>query len=198
MFKVVGFVRTRAFRVLWTLEEMDLPYEYLPFRPQSGDTLNLVPNGKVPALIEGENTVTDSVAIMTYLADRFGKLTAPAGSWDRAHQDSMIQFLVDEFDACLWTAARHSFVLPEDKRVPEIKESLKWEFERSQKEFARRLGDSPFVMGSEMTIADILATHCGTWARNAKFSITEPKFSDYIDRMTARPAWKRVAALAEA
>jgi glutathione S-transferase len=196
MFKVVGFVRTRAFRVLWALEEMGLDYEYLPFRPQSDDTRGLVPNGKVPALIDGDHTITDSVAIITYLADRFGKLTAPAGTIERAHQDGMMQFLNDEFDACLWTAARHSFILPEDKRMPEIKESLKWEFERSQKEFVRRLGDNPFAMGKFMTIADILATHCGTWARNANFPITESAYADYIERMTSRPAWKKVAELA--
>jgi len=196
MFKVVGTVRTRSFRVLWALEEMDIPHEHLAYLPRTDDTRQIVPNGKVPALIEGDEVITDSVAIMTYLADKFGKLTAQAGALARAHQDSMTQFLNDEFDACLWTAARHSFILPEDKRVPAVKETLKWEFARSQKEFVRRLGDGPFVMGDHMTIADILATHCGTWARNAKFEISEPAFADYIKRMTQRPAWKKVAAMA--
>jgi glutathione S-transferase len=81
----------------------------------------------VPVLVAEGVPITDSVAIMTFLADRHGKLTFPAGTLDRARQDSLTQFIIDEFDALLWTAAKHSFILPEEHRVPEIKESLKWE-----------------------------------------------------------------------
>jgi len=68
---------------------------------------------------------------------------------------------------------------------------LKWEFARSQKRFVARLGDGPFLMGDTMTIADILAAHCGRWAANAKFDISEPKFADYVARLVARPAFRR-------
>ena len=49
----------------------------------------------------------------------------------RARQDSVVHMLLDEFDAVLWTSARHSFILPEERRLPEIKDSLKWEFATS-------------------------------------------------------------------
>ena len=42
-------------------------------------------------------------------------------------------------DAVLWTAARHSFVLPEEHRVPEIKGPLRWEFARTCTRLAERL-----------------------------------------------------------
>ena len=196
MYKAVGTVRSRTFRVLWMLEELGVPYDHIAEGPRSETVRKLNPLGKVPVLIEGEEVIPDSVAIITYLADKHGQFTAPAGTLARAHQDAMTQFLCDEFDACLWSAARHSFILPEELRVPAIKEALRWEFARSQKELVRRMGDAPFVMGEAFTIADIMATHCGTWARNAKFEISEPKYEDYINRMTARPAWKRVTKLA--
>ncbi len=192
MLTVVGHKKSRTFRVLWALEEMQINYEFSQHSPRSSEVVALNPLGKVPVLLDGEAAITDSTAIITYLADKFGKLTAPAGTIERAHQDAMTQFLLDEFDACLWMAARHSFVLPEDRRMPEIKASLRWEFSRSQKEFVRRLGDGPFAVGAQMTIADIIATHCGTWAHNAKFDISEPAFEDYIDRMIAREAWQKV------
>jgi hypothetical protein len=45
-------------------------------------------------------------------------------------------------------AARHSFVLPEDKRMPDIKDSLRWEFERAQDQFFPRMAeDGPYLMG---------------------------------------------------
>ena len=100
--------------------------------------------------------------------------------------------ILDEFDAILWTAARHSFVLPEEHRVPAIKESLQWEFARSQGALVARMAeDGPFLMGETMTIADILLAHCGGWAINAKFPITEPRLKDHIAMMRDRPAFHR-------
>lgn len=189
MFELFGSPKTRTFRVTWMLEELGADYAYHPHPPRSEEILRLNPQGKVPLLKVGDDVISDSTAILTYLADSSGRLTWPAGTLGRARQDSMLNFLLDEFDACLWTAARNSFILPEDRRVPEIKPTLRWEFSRSQTEFARRLGDGPFVMGETMTIADIVATHCGTWAMNAKFDITEPAYASYIERMTARPAY---------
>lgn len=135
-----------------------------------------------------------STAIIQYLADKHGKLTHPAGTLDRARQDSLTQFLLDEFDAALWMAARHSFVLPEALRHAAIKNTLRWEFERSQKTLVHRMGEGPFLMGETMTVPDIILTHCGTWALAAKFPIVEHRLTDYLDRMRQRPAYRRAMA----
>ena len=189
MYTVIGSVASRAFRVLWMLEELGLSYEHIPAKPQSDEVKAHSPAGKIPVFLDGETALTDSVAIMTYLADKHGALTAPAGTLARAQQDAMTQRIADEFDACLWTAARHSFVLPEDKRVPDVKDSLRWEFARSEARLVRDMGDRPFLMGDEITVPDILLGHCLGWAIMAKFSISEPVLSDYLDRLKARPAY---------
>jgi glutathione S-transferase len=121
MYTVTGSPMSRTFRVIWALEEMGLPYELNPASPQSPEVLALNASGKVPVLQEDGEILTDSTAIITYLADKHGKLTAPAGTLARARQDAMTQLCLDELDAVLWTAARHSFALPKDQRVPEIK-----------------------------------------------------------------------------
>lgn len=189
MLKVIGSVRSRGFRVLWMLEEIGMPYDHIVAGPRSPEALEVNSSGKVPVMVEDGTVITDSTAILTYLADKTGKLTFPAGTLERAKQDALTHFLLDEFDAALWMAARHTFVLPEEMRLPEIKTSLRWEFERSQSKLAERLHDGPFLMGDTMTIADIIATHCGNWAQNAKFPVTAPAFIDYLDRMRARPAF---------
>ncbi len=192
MYKVVGSAKSRTIRVLWLLQEMSIEYEHIDVGARSEQALALSPNGKIPALIEGDHTYTDSMAILTYLADKHAQFTYPAGTPERARQDGHTHFLLDEFDACLWMAARHSFVLPEDQRVAAIKDSLKWEFARSCERLTERLGTGPFLMGDTMTIADILAAHCGRWARNAGFEIGPPALNDYLDRLLARPAFRRV------
>ena len=80
MYKIVGFPRTRAMRVMWLLEELGEPYQIDPALPQSEDARSLNPSGKVPILIDGEAAITDSVAICTYLADKHGQFTFPAGT----------------------------------------------------------------------------------------------------------------------
>ncbi|WP_102109112.1 glutathione S-transferase family protein [Oceaniglobus roseus] len=195
MYRLVGTVKSRAFRVLWLLEELGLPYEHVGAGPQSDEVRALNPSGKVPVLIAEGEAVTDSTAILTYLADCHGAFTHPAGTLARARQDSLTQMVLDELDSCLWTAARHSFVLPEALRVPAVKESLRYEFARSVAALSARLGDGPFLTGEAMTVPDIVAVHCGTWAVNAKFPVEDARFLAYLERMKSRPAWQRAAAM---
>lgn len=191
MYTVIGTVGSRAARVLWMLEELGLGYEHVPAPPQSEGVTAFNPAGKVPVLIEDGTPITDSTAIIQYLADKHGRLTHPAGTLARARQDSLTQFLLDEFDANLWMAARHGFVLPGELRQSAIKNTLRWEFERSQKTLMHRMGDGPFLMGDRMTVPDIILTHCGYWALSARFPIVEHRLTDYLKMMHARPAYRR-------
>ncbi len=193
MYKVIGKVATRTFRVLWTLEEIGQPYELIGAGPHSPEVLAVSPSGKVPVLVDGDAAITDSTAIITYLADKHGALTFPAGTIERAQQDALTHAILDEMDAVLWTGARHVFALPEDKRVPEVRDSLKWEFERNLTRLADRL-EGPFLMGETMTIADILCVHCMNWATSAKFPVDNDKMQDYAKMMRERDGYKRVRA----
>lgn len=193
MYKVIGKVQTRTLRVLWMLEEIGQPYELIPAYPRSDEVMALNPSGKVPVLVDGDATLLDSTAIITYLADKHGQLTYPAGTIERAQQDALTHAILDELDAVLWTAARHSFSLPEDKRVPEVKPSLKWEFANNLNRLADRL-EGPFLMGDKMTIADIICAHCLNWAFGAKFPVENQKMLDYGKAMRARDAFGRAQA----
>ncbi|MCD9147272.1 glutathione S-transferase family protein [Pseudophaeobacter flagellatus] len=195
MYTLIGLPKTRSFRVLWALEELGLEYDLNPAQPHSPDVLALNASGKVPVLQEGDAVLTDSTAILTYLADKHGQLTAPAGTLQRGQQDAMTQRYLDELDSVLWTAARHSFILPEDQRVAEIKPSLKLEFSNNLNRIAQQI-KGPFVMGDTFTIADIILTHCLTWALSAKFNIESQVMLDYCKAMQERPAYQRAAALA--
>lgn len=191
MYTVIGTVQSRALRVLWMLEELGQSYEHVVAAPRSEGVVAFNPAGKVPVLIVDGTPITDSTAIIQYLADRHGALTHPAGTLERARQDSLTQFLLDEFDAALWMAARHSFILPEELRMSGIKNTLRWEFERSQHTLMQRIGEGAFVMGEMMTVPDIILTHCLTWALSAKFPIVEHRLTEYLDRMRTRPALGR-------
>ena len=194
MLTLVGTPKSRAFRPLWLLEELGLPYKHLAAGPQSPEARAHNPTGKVPTLIENGHSLTDSTAILTYLADKHGQFTAEAGTPARAQQDSLTHFLLDELDAPLWVAARHSFVLPPEHRLPAIKDSLRFEFNQSLTRLAARLR-GPYLMGEAFTLPDIIASHCLRWGAAIKFATPEGSLADYLARTTARPAFQRTAAL---
>jgi glutathione S-transferase len=195
MYTVIGTVKSRGFRVMWMLEEMGEAYTHVPAGPRSEEAMKYNALGKIPALVDGDEVLTDSVAIMTYLGDKHGALTAPAGTPARARQDAMMLWLIDEFDAVLWTYAKHAFVFPEDRRVPEIKDALKAEFERSAAVLSNRL-EGPFLMGDEMTIVDIMAVHCLNWSIGAKFPRVDDKLNLWAKGLRERPAFQAVQSKA--
>jgi len=133
MYTVLGSTRNRTLRVIWTLEELGLPYNQIAEMPGSRDAKVYSKTGKVPALILDGEVFTDSIAIIYFLSDLHNGLTFPTGSLDRLRMDGHINFLLEEFDSLLWVAAKNSFINPPTHRVEAVKPVLKWEFERSLK-----------------------------------------------------------------
>ena len=75
MLTVIGPKGGRVFRVVWALEELGLPYQHEVARPHSEGMYSVNPLGQAPALRDGSAVLTDSLAILNYLADRAGRLT---------------------------------------------------------------------------------------------------------------------------
>lgn len=195
-YELHGSPRSRAFRVIWMLEELGVDYTHLNTQPRSPEILALNPLGKVPVLKFGDTAITDSTAILTYLADAHGALTFPAGTLERAQQDSHTQFILDEIDSLIWQVARHSFGLPEELRVPAVKDSARQEFLISTDRLSARLQKSggPFLMGDTMTIADIIAVHCLGWSMVAKFPKLPDELQAYLKSLRSRDAYQRAQA----
>lgn len=196
MYVVYGSVRTRALRVLWALEELNLDYDFVHAGPRSEAARALNPSGKIPIMTVEGATLTDSVAIVQFLADRHGGITHPAGTIQRALQDGVTQFACDELDAPLWLAARHAFVLPESERLAGVRASAEAEFSRALAELDRRLGDAMFLAGADFTVADLLVAHCLGWAEAATFPQPVGRLAAYAKRVRGRPALERAMARA--
>lgn len=197
MYKVYGRIQSRASRVIWLLEELGQEYEFIDVGPHDPQVLALNPSGKIPVLTDGDAVLTDSCAIMSYLADKHGDLTYPAGTKERAEQDSLFHAMIDEFDAVLWVATRHQFFLPDDVKVPAIADAAKWEFDRNFQRMGERF-KGPFLQGDKITIADLLCAHCMTWAKNFGFPMNSDTLKAYGKELRARPAFQRMGALAKA
>ncbi len=193
MYKVIGATQTRTFRVTWALEELGQSYEQIICAPQSDVARSHNPLGKIPALVDGDATLTDSTAIVTYLADKHNGLTAPAGTPARGMQDAMTQWVIDEMDALLWSHAKHTRVLPADQRVAVVGPAVQEEYAHSLTQLHEHLGEKPYLMGEELTIPDILASHCLGWGVFAGFPALSERLKAYSKRTRARTAYKAAA-----
>jgi glutathione S-transferase len=79
----------RSFRALWALEELGLPYELhlLPFPPRvrAPEYLQVNPLGTIPFLTDGAAAMSESAAIVQYLATRYGAGELAVGVEDPAY-----------------------------------------------------------------------------------------------------------------
>lgn len=190
MYEVIGKTPSRATRVIWMLEEIGEPYQHIKERSHSDLVKSLNPSGKIPLLrVDGE-VISDSTAIMTYLGDKHGKLTFPAGTIRRGQQDAMTQRILDEVDSILWMAMRHAAFLPEEHRAPDVQPSLRWEFAKSIKVLASQF-EGPFLMGEEMTIPDIILVNCLNWGHATGFPLEHENLLAYSKAVRGRDAFKR-------
>lgn len=171
------------------LEELGVDYEVDPAGPHSETMLAANPSGKVPALLTDGEVIIDSTAICQFLTDRHGKFTFPAGSIQRAQQDSWTQFALDDVDSVLWFNAKNTFVLPEELRSETARKACRYEFDKAMNVMETRLGDKTYVMGDNFTMPDLLLGHCAGWAVNgADWTIAPKPVADYVERVRSRPA----------
>lgn len=186
-------------RCVWALEEAGATYEYQRIWMMKGEgqspafkTIN--PAGKIPVLTEGELTLSESAAIVMFVADRYPDAPLmPAEAAQRAEVFRWIFYAVTEVEPHLWAIAQHRFALPEDKRVPALEPTCTWQLERAFRPIEQLLVERPFIAGATFSAADILVTHCLTWALSAKLSGVGPASLAYIERMRQRPAFVRAA-----
>ncbi len=121
--KLYGFPPTRSIRVLWTLRELDVEFEFVNVDPTKGELrrpefLAVNPAGKLPVLVDGDFILTESVAIVLYLAEKYPeKGLLPSGLRARAEVNRWLLFSATELEQPLWRIARHTSVYPPEKRL---------------------------------------------------------------------------------
>jgi len=200
---VHGIGPSRSTRVLWTLEEVGADYDYAPIDFSSGGLTSpaytaLNPGAKVPTLVHGDFVLTESAAICTYIADQHpeaGLIPEPR-TRARAQHDQWASFVITELEQALWTKAKHTFVLPEALRVPEVVPTAEKEFFKAAAVLAKALADGrPYLLGESFQVVDILAGHTLAWAtRGAGLTLDDEIITAYAGRTLGRPALARAAA----
>ncbi|MFT5172670.1 MAG: glutathione S-transferase [Gammaproteobacteria bacterium] len=198
-----GVGTSRAIRGHWALHELQLDYRIEPVRTRTGDTQTPVfsrlnTRQKIPVLCDGEITITESAAIVTYLAEQYGApdtLYMPTLTAQRARYYEWMSFVCMELDATsLYVLRRHEGLPQIYGSAPVASDAARAYFTRMIDSAADWLNpNQPYLLGDHFCGVDILMTTCLTWAVNYRLAL--PKvFSAYMERLISRPAYVRALA----
>jgi glutathione S-transferase len=201
MLKVYGFSRVNAFahgntrdlRVFWALEEMGLPHEIVgmdhPNHDLDRDDFRAKnPFGQIPVIDDDGVVVTESGAILLYLARKSGKLIPR----DLAGEAQVLRWSIAALTTVEVPVLTSWFVgISDGKGTKPHDALLKWADMRL-KQLDGWLAGRTFVATDDFTVADILMTHVLSAGSTDKALLKDyTHVRDYLARCTDRPAWKR-------
>jgi glutathione S-transferase len=186
------FGPTRSIRARWTLQELDVPFNAITVNLMAGDNrkpefLKLNPAGKLPVLVDGDMVLTESIAIVLYLAEKYpDRGLLPTDLRERAELDRWLLFTVTELEQPLWRMARHTTLYPESDRLPADVKLASREFLSMVAILERHMQDRQFVVSHRVTVADFVVAYTLDWANEVELLGDSPNLVAYMNRMYAR------------
>jgi glutathione S-transferase len=195
MITIYNFPRgARGIRVMWLCEEMGVPYEVEKITfPVSEAYRDKNPLGSVPFLEDDGVAINESVAMLFYVAQKYGPTPLLPGKDDPrlARVLQMTVFSEATFGAGMNTLMAAHFGAPEgDKRNWSVV-GLEGRSAEALNFVERVLADNPYLAGVEPSLADLaITTSLGVWQGALGKPVSE-KLKAYRDRLSARPAYQR-------
>jgi glutathione S-transferase len=192
--KLYEFPPTRSIRVRWTLQELGVDFEAVRVNLAAGEHrkpefLAINPAGKLPVLVDGDLVLTESVAIVVHLADKYPeKRFLPADPRGRAEAMRWLLFTATELEQPLWRITRHTVLYPEAKRLPGDVALARAEFTAKAQVGDRHMVVREFVVGDSVTVADFVLGYTLDWAQLVGLLDGLPRLEGYMERMYDRPA----------
>ncbi len=198
---IFGRPPTRALRVIWMLEEMGLSYETRPvdFRTAARDAEFMAANpaGLIPAMVDGEVAMAESVAMIEYLASRYGPTPLAPGP-DAANYPLYLQFLhFGEASLCgpLNVVVATRFGAPEEHKQNWGAQAAADMCIRRSALAVSQLARTPYLAGQDFTAADISVGYglhvMGVLGLGDRL---DASLKDYLGRVSERPAFQRALA----
>lgn len=196
MIRLYGITQSRAFRPLWMLHELGLPFEHLKLdfhgdALQAPDYLALNPNGRIPTLVDGDLVLWESMAINLYLARRYGM---ECGLWpDEVAGEALAWqwsfWVMTEVERALLSVLMHTRVLPAEKRDAERARREAGILRQPFAVLDRKLAGREYLAAGRFTVADLNVAAVLSWAKPARIGLDEyPHMSAWLERCLERPA----------
>ncbi len=195
---ITVFGEGRGFRVVWLLEEMGLPYrlrdvDLLAGVETDAEFLAINPAGFIPALVDGDVVMVESIAILEYLLARYGPTPLAPSARDAAFP-AYQQFLhLGEagLAASVYFVSGARNIAPEGERNNWSARQAMAVFTTRLTLVTSRLASAPYMAGEAFTAADISVGYALEMARkNIGFAFGAAELS-YMARLREREGYRR-------
>ncbi len=197
--KLYGTPVSRALRSIWAAEEVGVDYELIPTsyleESKTPDYLAINPNGRIPALVDGDLVLFESMAINLYLAKTYGGKLYPSGPHDEARAIQWTIWGMTELEPHLIPMVLHKVLLPEGQRDPAVVSKAEAAVEKPLGVLNAHVSDREYLLGGDFTIADLNLAGALSIANFASFDIS--KFENaarWLSRCAGRPSFARAQA----
>lgn len=209
MITVHHLENSRSQRVLWMLEELGLDYEVKRYQReptmQAPASLRAVhPLGKSPVITDGDWTLAESGAILEYLVERYGegRFAPPLGTRERVRYTYFLHYAEGSLMPLLfmklvfgripervpWPMRPVARLISNATDKTLLGPQIANHFAFLESELASR----DWFAGDTFTAADVqMSFPLEAAAARVGFDDRLPKLKDFVDRLQARPAYKR-------
>ena len=194
-------LNARSLRVLWTLEELGAKADVktLPFPPREKqpDYLKVNPTGAIPAMVDGDRVMTESLAICEYLAAKHGSslLVAP-GEPERVPFLEWLWYGESTLMTPLSRLGRVASLPVKGEAIDVVLADARESLQVRLKSLEQRLEGRDFLVAGRLTLADVSVGY--PLHLIAVFGIDVPlgtRTAAYRERLRTRPAFVRAVAI---
>jgi glutathione S-transferase len=191
--KLYEFAPTRSIRARWMLQELGIEFEAITVNLRQGEHQKpeyrkINPAAKLPALIDGDFVLTESAAIVLYLAEKAqGHAFMPKDLRERAELYRWLLFTVTELEQPLWRIARNTNLYPEAQRSAADVAIAGREFKEMAAVLEAQMRGREFVVSEGVTLCDFVLAYTLDWGNEVKLLGDCPQLIAYMERMYQRP-----------
>lgn len=202
--RLYEFAPTRSIRVRWMLQELGIDFESVTVNIEASEHhhpefLKLNSAGRVPVLVDDDLVLTESVAILLYLAEKYPhKGLLPTDIKQRSQVYRWLLFTTVEIEQPLWRIWYHTGVYPKHQRLSAEVSLARQDFTELVAVMEEHMQGRQFIVGDTVTVADFACAYTLDWANEFRLLDECPHLLQYIEQMYARPnAPLRIAAALE-
>ena len=197
MLKVHFAPNSRAGRIIWILEELNLPYEVnrMDFHPKdlkSDEHRSRHPLGRIPVLDDGDVRIYESGAIVEYILERHknGNLKPEVSSEKYPEYLQWFHYCESMVMPSINTIVVQTLLLPEDRRDENVLNQAKRLLSKSLEPVNQSLAEREYLIG-DFSAADIMLGHA-CFMSNRLGCVNEEMLNmkSYVENINKRPAFQ--------
>ena len=207
MLTLYGCYRSRATRPLWALFETGMAFTHHPIiqayrlpdlaaadapaNTASPDFLKVNPMGQIPAMVDGDLVLTESLAITLHIVRRAGGPIAPANDAETALMEQWALFAATAVEG----PALEIMMAPTDATGEATTRVGAEKLRRPLARLNTHLQGRDWLVGNRFTVADINTAECVRYAQGNTALIAEfPEVQRWLSAAQSRPAFQKMWA----